>query len=127
MSFDSELDCSFPCGLGSDDLQFGFWLDAPVPAGEPFHLYFDARNLADAAPSGAIRLKTIDFSTPSCDVGDPLATVELAALALTDEWQTRCVTLTAEADFTVFGLYVTGDDFHVALDAFRFGPPCHDP
>jgi hypothetical protein len=33
-------------------------------------------------------------------------------------WETRCVTSTPHTAFTFFG-------FYVALDAFRFGAPCH--
>ncbi|HEX6273960.1 MAG TPA: hypothetical protein VFZ53_13020 [Polyangiaceae bacterium] len=123
LTFDSDLGCVFPCGTEGDDAQFGFWLDAPVPA-EPAHLYFDALSLDDETPSGIVQIDTL--GPPSgCASDEPLATVDLAALAVANEWQTRCVTLTPREPFEVFGLYVSGERFHLAMDAFRFGPPCH--
>jgi hypothetical protein len=81
-------------------------------------------NRDDESPPGSIQLDAIGGAS-GCATVEPLATIELAALELTNEWQTRCVTFTPRAPFDVFGLYVSGERFHVALDAFRFGPPCH--
>jgi hypothetical protein len=123
VTFDSEVACASTCRPDGDDAQFAFWLDDAVPA-EPTHFYFDARNLDDEAPTGVIQVNTV--GPPSgCTSDELLATVDLSALALTNEWQTRCVTLEPQEPFEVFGLYVSGERFHVAMDAFRFGPPCH--
>jgi hypothetical protein len=122
-TFDSALTCVSPCRPDGDDVQLGLWLDASVPD-DTVHLYFDALNLDDEAPSGLLRFDTVGGAT-GCASDESLATVDLSALALTNEWQTRCVTFTPEAPFQVFGLYVSGERFHIALDAFRFGPPCH--
>jgi hypothetical protein len=122
MSFDSSLECTGVCSPDGDDAQFGFWLDAQVPAAEPVHLYFDAINLADEAPSGILQIDSLDGL---CGTTEPLATIELEELSLTLDWQTRCATFAPTAPFQVFGAYVLGEAFHIGLDALRFGPPCH--
>jgi len=124
MMFDSTLACEGVCQSDGADAQFSFWLDAPLPAGVPLHLYFDAINLGEAAPAGTLQLDQLDFS---CATTAPLATIELDELALTSGWQTRCVTLVPQTEVDVFGVYISGEAFHVGLDALRFGPPCHAP
>jgi hypothetical protein len=121
MSFDSTLDCVPPC-QPEGDAHFGFWLDAEVPANVSVHLYFDAINLTDEAPSGVLQVDALSFP---CETTEPLASIALGELSLTRTWQTRCVTFTPTAPFQVFGTSVVGESFHFGLDAFRFGPPCH--
>lgn len=122
MRFDSALECTNPCRPDGEDAQFGFWLDAEMPASERVSLYFDAINLTDEAPSGVLQLDALGFL---CETTEPLLTIELGDLYLTREWQTRCLTFASTAPFQVFGSYVLGESFHIGLDAFRFGPPCH--
>lgn len=122
MSFDSTIECTNPCRPEARDAQFGFTLNAVAPAGDPIHLYFDAINLTDEAPSAVMQIEVLGFP---CVSTQPIATIELGALGLTRTWQTRCVTFTPIMPFDVFGLYVVGEAFHIGLDTFRFGPPCH--
>lgn len=122
MSFDSALECTNPCRPEGEAAQFGFWLDAELPAAERVHLYFDAINLTDEAPSGVLQLDSLG---PLCETTEPLVTVELEALYLGPTWQTRCVTFAPTVPLQIFGTYVFGESFHIGLDAFRFGPPCH--
>jgi hypothetical protein len=122
MSFDSAVECTNPCEPEGEDAQFGFWLDAEMPASERVHLYFDAINLTDETPSGVLQLDALGFR---CETTEPLLSIELGDLHLTREWQTRCLTFAPAAPFQVFGIYVLGESFRIGLDAFRFGPPCH--
>ena len=125
LDFDSQTSCgaSFGCTAEGDDAQVGFWLSTTLPVGAPLHLYFDAINLGQLAPSGVLR---IDVLQNGCMSAAPLATIPLLDLELTSGWTTRCVSFTPNAAVGVFGLYVTGETFHVGLDAFRFGPPCRN-
>ncbi len=119
--FDSGAECTSPSSSPLADVQLAFWLDTPLPANVPLHLYFDAIDLGDTA-SGTLQLDQVDAN---CATIAPLATLKLPDLELTSAWQTRCVTFTPSSDVHVFGLYVWGAAFHVGLDAFRLGPPCH--
>jgi len=85
-------------------------------------LYFDVLNLSKEAPLGELSLETVDSA---CRPLQPLATVALSDLALAQSWQTRCVDLPAFGGNEDLGIAVTGASFDIALDALRFGPPCH--
>jgi hypothetical protein len=124
-TFDSRRACaeSPACQPAGGDAQFGFWLDSVVTAGDAVHLYFDVTNLEDAQPDGEIG---IDAVGSLCESTEVLARIPLAALGLDTSWQTRCASFVPTAPFQIFGVHVTGASFHVGLDAFRFGPPCHD-
>lgn len=80
-------------------------------------------NLSDAPPNGAVTFAGLESS---CETEEPWLTVPLADLALSGEWETRCVTLHPTTDFTVFSLWMSGVDYSVGVDAVRFGPPCDD-
>jgi hypothetical protein len=127
LAFDSRKSCSesFACQADGDDVQLGLWLDAGLPPEVPVHLYFDAVNLSQASPSGIFHFGGLPFDDGrSLCKSVPLAAIPLLDLELTSEWATRCLTFTPNEAFSVLGLYVTGEAFHLGLDAFRFGPPC---
>jgi hypothetical protein len=126
LAFDSQKSCSdsFGCRANGGDIQVGFWLGTPLPAGEPLHLYFDAINLDQAIPSGSLHVDLVDHTTSGCMSAAALATIPLRDLELRSAWSTRCVSFTPNAAVDLFGLYVTGETFRLGLDAFRFGPPC---
>ena len=126
LAFDSQRSCSdsFGCRADGGDIQVGFWLRAPLPAGEPLHLYFDAINLGQGTPSGILHVDVVQPMATGCMSAAALATLPLRDLDLTSDWATRCVSFTPSTALGVFGLYVTGETFQVGLDAFRFGPPC---
>jgi hypothetical protein len=128
LAFDSQKSCSdsFGCQADSGDIQVGFWLDTPLPAREPLHLYFDAINLGQATPSGILHVDVVQATVDGCMSAAALATIPLRDLELTSGWSTRCVSFTPNAALDVFGLYVTGEAFQLGLDAFRFGPPCRN-
>ncbi|HKY34988.1 MAG TPA: hypothetical protein VJN18_03510 [Polyangiaceae bacterium] len=125
LRFDSTRSCeeSF-CSMTGGALQVAFFLRPALAAGEQQHLYFDVINFADSAPRGALHFGVMAFE-PICSVHEELATIPLSELEMASDWQTRCVTFTANAPFPAFGLYVTGESFLVGLDTFRFGPACH--
>jgi len=125
LAFDSQKSCtdSFACGAEGDDAQVGFWLESALPPEVPVHLYFDAINLSETSPAGVLE---VDVLQNGCNTAGPLATIPLAALDLTSDWETRCVTFTPKAQVDVFGLYVAGEAFRLGLDAFRFGPECRN-
>jgi hypothetical protein len=126
LAFDSQKSCSgsLACRADGGDIQVGFWLGTPLPAGEPLHLYFDAINLGQANPSGVLHVDVMDTTANGCMSAAALATLPLHDLELTSNWSTRCVSFTPNAALDKFGLYVTGETFQLGLDAFRFGPPC---
>lgn len=103
------------------DAQLGFYLSEPLLAGVPLSLYFDVINLSRGEPSGELSIAGLDWT---CETREPLATIDLAELSTTEAWQTRCVELVPTQELTVFGIWVTGANFTIGLDTFRFGPPC---
>ncbi|WP_437511980.1 hypothetical protein [Sorangium sp. So ce1099] len=103
------------------DAQVAFFRAEPIVAEAPLYLYFDAINLSAESPSGEL---TIARLKPFCETIDPLATIPLEELDLTGSWETRCVELQPAGDILTFGMWVTGVDFTIGLDTFRFGPPC---
>ena len=128
LAFDSQRSCadSFACRADSGDIQVGFWLGTPLPAGAPLHLYFDAINIGQATPSGILHVDVVHATANGCMSAAALATIPLRDLELASGWSTRCVSFTPNAALDVFGLYVTGETFQLGLDAFRFGPPCRN-
>jgi hypothetical protein len=103
------------------DAQLAFYLDESLAVGVALHLYFDIINLSPREPSGQLSIAGLEWA---CETRDPLANIELAKLSTTGAWQTRCVELTPAQELDVFGIWVTGTDFAIGLDTFRFGPPC---
>jgi len=103
------------------DSQFGFWFQTPLPANEPLYLYFAIINLSARAPIGDI---TIARANGICQTAEPLATIPLERLALSNQWQTRCVELHPTDVVPVLGWWAAGTDFVIGVDEFRFGPPC---
>ena len=87
-------------------------------------LYFDVLNLSNTTPLGELRLEATDLV---CDPVRPLATITLSDLVLEHSWQTRCIDLPAFGPNEALGIAVAGASYDVALDALRFGPPCHVP
>lgn len=124
-TFDSRRACaeSLACRPDGGDAQLGFWLDSVVPAGDAVHLYFDATNLGTLPLNGQIGIDAVGGLCQSTEV---LARLPLAELDLGPSWQTRCVSFIPREPFQTLGVHVTGTNFYVALDTFRFGPPCHD-
>lgn len=104
---------------------FAFWIGqyGTIVGGEPLHIYFDAVNLSEVEPDGAVTFAGLE---PACETAERWSTVPLSDLALSKEWETRCVTLHPTTDFTVFGFWMSGIDYSVGVDAVRFGPPCDD-
>jgi hypothetical protein len=132
LRFDSSRSCNGDCVLCShfcmgSDLPLTLWPDESVPPGQTQHLYFDISNLVDTPATGVLIVATPrrDSDNP-CNGGDILATIPLEELALTRAWQTRCVSITRQQSLGWFGFYVSDGNFVVGLDAFRFGPPCHE-
>lgn len=124
LTFDSTRSCEeSPCSEQGGALQVAFYFDPALAAVEEQHLYFDVINLVDEAPRGELHFGVL-ASEPVCSVGEELATIGLSELEMAADWQTRCVSFAASAAFTAFGFYVTGENFQVGLDTFRFGPPC---
>jgi len=124
LGFDSTLACP-DCDEYRADLQVLFWFDAPIPAGATRYLYFDVANYGVKPPTGTLVFGSV--RAPSMDVcssSEVLANIPLEALAISGEWQTRCVAITPEVEFSTFGLYVADGTFQIGLDALRFGPPC---
>jgi len=123
LTFDSSVEAGPSCTSSTcSDAQVAFWLDAPISAGEALSLYFDVINLKSTDPSGILH---IDGTDSSCVTTEKLATIPLGALDISSSWQTRCLTFTTQTDLSVFGIYVDRGDFHIGVDAFRFGPACH--
>jgi hypothetical protein len=103
------------------DSQFAFYLREPLPANQPLYLYFEVRNFSQRAPIGAIAIARVDFY---CKTVEPLATIPLERLELSNEWQTRCVELRPTGEVPQLGWSAEGTDFVIGVDDFRFGPPC---
>lgn len=106
------------------DAPFAFYLDAgnEILANAPQYLYFDIENLADTPANGVLVVAGLEFT---CETKEPWLTVSLSDLAISQVWETRCVEFVATEDFQVFGIWMSGTDYSVGVDAFRFGPPCH--
>lgn len=120
LRFDAPL-ADAPLRPDGTDAQLAFWLDEALPSDTALNLYFDVLELSDRPPSGELSIAALGIS---CETLEPLATIPLAELSATSEWQQRCVELRSSRAFSVFGLWVTGTDFSIGLDTFRFGPPC---
>jgi hypothetical protein len=88
-------------------------------------LYFEIMSLGSAPPDGELVFGAVHAPTSNpCSSSERLITIPLAELAMSGDWQTRCVSFTPRKPFSTFGLYVSGTSFEVALDALRFGPAC---
>jgi hypothetical protein len=107
-------------------MQVNFWLEQEILADETRHLYFDIANFAATLPSGTLAITAFHPPGYSCESDESLAAIPLDDLAVTSEWETRCVSFTAREPFSIFGLHVFDGTFKIGLDTFRFGPPCHD-
>lgn len=120
MSFQS-VDDDAGAGFTSDQpsaSQLYWWFKPAAERSE--NLYFDAKNLAGTAV-GAIRFYGTDHL---CGDEELLVEVDLAQLELRPAWATRCLTVTGLSEHQALGVAVTGGPHSLALDAFRFGPPC---
>lgn len=120
--FESPLPGMPPFAPEGTDAQLAFFRGEPIVADAPLYLYFDAINLSATSPSGELSIAKLK---PFCETIEPLATIPLADLDLTGSWETRCVELKPVGEILTFGMWMTGMDFAIGLDAFRFGPPCH--
>jgi len=85
-------------------------------------LYFDLKNLGETPPRGALQVYATDLA---CGNEELLTEVDLADLALSPDWSTRCITLPDLAGHDAIGLAFTGGSHHIALDAVRGGVACH--
>lgn len=95
----------------------GSWIEPEVP----HYLYFEIKNQVSAQPDGQLSFAGLEIT---CETKERWLTVSLTDLELSTNWETRCVELQATQTFQAFGLWASGPDFSIGVDAFRFGPPC---
>jgi len=122
MRLQSQFEPSQEVHPSDVDSQFAFWFQTPLPANEPLYLYFEIINLSARPPVGDI---TLARASGVCQTVEPLAAIPLDRLALSNQWQTRCVELHPTQAVPVLGWWAAGADFVIGVDEFRFGPPCH--
>jgi hypothetical protein len=96
--------------------------EVPLPVGTPIYVYFEIRNLSDVAPVGELSLAPVDYS---CEPQEAATTIPLIALEPGPGWETRCVTLVPEQEQNWLGIWITGQEFAIGIDALRLGPPCN--
>jgi hypothetical protein len=123
-SFDVEAaTCSGICSpTAAPSAQVYLWFATGKHPTQALSLYFDVLNLSKTPPDGILRLEAVDTA---CQRTAPLSEIPLAELLPRQSWETRCVDLPTFGKAYGLGIAVTGPAFHVALDAFRLGPPCH--
>lgn len=99
----------------------------PLSAGKTLYLYFDIKDFELTPPKGELTLGGVHAPASNpCKSDEVLASIPLAELALTTEWQTRCVSITPLEPILDFGPNVSDGATRIAVDALRFGPPCHE-
>lgn len=103
---------------------FAFYLDRgdEVTAGVPQYIYFEIENLAATEPVGTLAFAGLEVT---CETKEPWLSIPLSDLSLSSTWETRCVEFVATEDFQVFGIWMSGTEYSIGVDAFRFGPPCN--
>jgi hypothetical protein len=121
LSFQPPTNCEEQCREEGSDAQIAFYFDEPLPAREPLYLYFDSIDFAAENSSGVLSFASLDWL---CETAELLAEIPLEDLALQPSWATRCVELQPTEETSVLGLYVTGENYWVGMDTFRFGRPC---
>lgn len=115
------------CQPSENDIRVDLWPIEPLSAGETLHLYFDIKNFEATSPTGVLAFGGVHAATSNpCKSDEVLARVPLAELALTSEWQTRCVSLTPSEPIVAFGPGVSDGSYRIGLDTLRFGPRCHE-
>lgn len=110
-----------PINPDMTDAQVAFFTeDEPLLAGTALYVYFEIRNLSDVAPVGELSLAPVN----RCELYQSAIAVPLVALEPGPEWETRCIEIVPEQEQTWLGLWVTGEEFAIGIDAVRLGPPC---
>ncbi len=125
LRFDSSgpCDASHACNPAYGKAQIEFWFEPPLTAFQAYGLWLEAVNIDDSRPSGTLHIVAPD--APGCgDAAQSLAIVPLAALELSQVWQTRCVPIQPVTSVKAIDLYVDSGSFRIGLEALRFGPPC---